>query len=106
MPTTIVSATIAQGQSLSSAVDCTTKNPTLIFVPPEWNGANLSFQLSPDNTVYSDVVDAAGNLLQVTCRAGTCRSVPDEANDFYAWIKLRSGVPQDQSCIFKLVIVS
>jgi hypothetical protein len=47
---------IPAGQSLSNAVDCSSSARIIrINMPPEWDGAALTFQLSTDGNVFRDL---------------------------------------------------
>jgi hypothetical protein len=92
MPTVqILDATIAAGASLSNSVDCTTKTPQLISVPPNWTAANMTFQMSGDNTTFYDVVGPDGQEIDMAAVPGTTVTVPGHWAVAAAYIKVRSG---------------
>jgi hypothetical protein len=93
--------TIAAGESLSNALDCTKASVVSVLMPANWTPAVLSFQMSTDNVNFYDVYDATG--IQVVRQIGAGTGVPvlpwsDTAN----YIKVRSGtrsapVPQNET---------
>lgn len=86
-----VNATIANGASLSGAVDLGTKRLARINMPSSWTTANLTFQVSADGTNYANLYDATGT--EKTVQAAASRAI---ILDFSEWIgaryiKVRSG---------------
>jgi hypothetical protein len=108
MATMTPTVTIPAGESLSNAIDCTGTTPTLIFMPSEWTGANLSFQISPDNVMFSDLFDN-GREVTIPVVVGTSVRIPTTAAQFAAWIRFRSGsrnypIAQELDRIFSVVV--
>ena len=108
MPLVVVPVAIAAGQSLSPAVDVGVGELVRLYMPAQWTPAHLSFQMSPDNTVYGDAFDLAGKemLINVTPGAVIVTGLIWRA---LAWMKFRSGsraqpVNQDAVRAFKLVV--
>jgi hypothetical protein len=101
--------TIPAGQSLSNAVDCTGANRIVrINMPPEWDGAVLTFMLSPDGGVFHDLfhVTIPGDafhtyeVIVTPPHAGSVIVMPLDFGNDVAWVKVRSGtsgVPVVQS---------
>lgn len=98
---TAVTASIANGESLSGAIDLQNTRLSRIAIPATWTAANLTFQVSYDGTTYNDLYDAAG--VEVTASAAASRSI--SLHQLYAlfqdvrWLKIRSGtsgVPVNQ----------
>jgi hypothetical protein len=104
---------ISAGQSLSNAVDCSGSTRVIrINMPPEWDGANLTFQLSPDGNVFHDLynvtipstggADAFHTYEAVVARphANSVIVVPLGFGTGVSFLKVRSGtsgVPVIQS---------
>ena len=51
--------TIANGASLSGAVDLKGRKLVAIDMPSAWTAASLTFQASPDGVTYDDMYDGA-----------------------------------------------
>lgn len=85
-------ATIANGASLSGAVDCGSARLALIVMPAAWTTADLTFQESADGVTYVDKYDAFGAEYTVVC-GGTSRSLTINLVDFIGtrYLKVRSG---------------
>jgi hypothetical protein len=107
-------ATIHAGESLSDAVDCTgSLRIARVIMPPEWDNADLTFQVSPDGTAWHDLynvtipagsgtADAYRTFQAVVFkpRAGSIIVVPAGFGVDVSWLKVRSGtaiVPVVQS---------
>jgi len=89
--------TIAAGESLSDAVDCSAGVVVKITMPTEWAAdakgapAVLTFQTSTDGKMFNDIYDDKGN--EVTCYvfgASTAILVRFRVG----WVKFRSGTAQ------------
>lgn len=88
--------TIAAGEDLSNALDVTSGVVVALTVPPDWFSANLTFQLSADGNVFSDVVDHKATILQIPVRAGSMLVLTSEASQMLnaaGFLKIRSGSP-------------
>lgn len=94
--------TIANGASLSDAVDMRSCTPMRILVNPAgagsaaWTTANLTFQGSEDGTVYGNVHDEFGTEASVTVPTGADAAmkmiVVSPASWWsWRWLKIRSG---------------
>ena len=76
-------------------------------MPCEWDGANLTFQISFDNETFWDLFDDLGVEVIVACRPGTAvRMAPGMRAIGY--FKIRSGtrdhpIPQSANRNFKIV---
>lgn len=85
-----VSGTIANGGSLSGAVDMGRSTLSAIIFPAAWTAASLTFQFSADNSTYVDLLDGTTErTLTVTAGKGTVVSISDWPSARY--LKLRSG---------------
>lgn len=58
--------TIANGQSLSSAVVLGEDRLVGIAMPADWTAANLTFQVSHDGSTYNNLYDDSGAEITVT----------------------------------------
>jgi hypothetical protein len=111
-----VTATIAAGESLSSAADCSAANRVCrVIMPSNWPGNDLTFQLSMDGATFHDLFFVDPKTLvsyEVTVPhpgAGIMLTFPPGLGNDVAWVKVRSGssgipkpVPAD--CEFQLVM--
>lgn len=88
--------TIAAGDSLSAALDVTSGVVVALTIPPNWSSANLTFQLSADGNVFSDVVDNNAVILQMPARPGSMLVLTPDATQMLnaaGFLKIRSGSP-------------
>lgn len=84
-------ATIANGASLSGAVELEGMELVAIEMPAAWTAANLTFQGSHDGVTFNNVHDDAGTEVSVTAAAARfIRLNPELWGGFHA-IKVRSG---------------
>jgi hypothetical protein len=84
-------ATIANGASLSGAVDLGTARLAKINMPAAWTAAVLTFQTSSDGVTYRDLYDSSGTEISYTVAAS--RSVIVSLADWIGtrFVKVRSG---------------
>lgn len=88
-----VAAVIANGASLTAAIDLGNTRLSRIAIPASWTTANLTFVVSYDGTTYNDLYDSSGT--EVTATAAASRSI--SLHSLYAlfqdvrWLKIRSG---------------
>lgn len=102
-------ATIANGQSLSDAIDLGERRAVRIVMPAGWTAAALTFQSSYDGTTFNDLYDESGNEVSYTVAAG--RSVRLPVGDWLGvrYLKIRSGssgTPVNQGAARSLVVVA
>lgn len=86
-----VTATIAGGQSLSSAVNLGGLRLFGIVMPSAWTAAGLTFQMSPDGANWFNIYDANGNELSASAAASRYIALDPVNFAPVAWIKMRSG---------------
>lgn len=88
-PTKAIVAVIANGASLSGAVEL---DGLLVGIqmPTAWTAAGITFQASADGTNFFDVKDSAGTEVSLTAAASTYITLDPAARNFKA-IKVRSG---------------
>jgi hypothetical protein len=61
MPLQVINGpVIAAGESLSEGVDLAGGQLVRITAPADWDGSNLSFQISSDGNGYNDLYTARG----------------------------------------------
>jgi hypothetical protein len=112
---TLSGPVIAAGQSLSDAIDCSGFDRIIrILMSAGWNGAPLTFQLSPDGTNFHDLFHVDPNTF-FGHEVIVSRPVPDAMITLPSgmslamnWLKIRSGtsalpVAQTANCTFQLV---
>ena len=61
-----ISATIANGASLSGALDLNERTPVALLMPAAWTAASITFQASFDNSTFYNVFTAAGGEYTLT----------------------------------------
>ena len=86
--------TIANGASLSGALDLHGCHVVAIAMSAAWTAAALTFQGSADGTTYYNVYDDAGNELSLTTAALRYVVFDNDTKDNLSgirWIKVRSG---------------
>lgn len=84
-------ATIANGQTTSDAINCLGKSIVGLIMPAAFTGTTLTIQSSFDGSTFKDAYDGFGN--QITINVGTSRHIHLSCGDFLAtkYIKLVSG---------------
>ena len=110
MPKNPATCTIAAGEALSSSVDLTSGMLAMLFAPPSWNGANVSFQVSPDGSHWADLVDDNGAEVTRTMLPGTAVPIDPELSEPALYVRIRSGhrnapVEQPTDQTFTLVLI-
>lgn len=92
-PLRVETATIANGASLSGAVDLTGCVPVGIIMPGDWTAADLTFQGADplDDTTYYNVYDRYG--VEVTVDAAEDRHITLDPAEWVSLrrLKVRSG---------------
>lgn len=85
------SATIANGENLSGAVDLGDKTMTGIIMPAAWTAAVLTFAVSADGVTYNPLYDEYGTEVAETVAAG--RAIRLDPAQWAGWryLKIRSG---------------
>ena len=86
---------IQPDESLSDAIDCSGGPLVRITMPGAWTNANLTFQLSSDGAMYNDLYDVHGDPVTIVVRAGGTVRIPLEWSTMIAWLKFRSGTPEN-----------
>lgn len=82
--------TIANGESLSGAVDLKGRKLVGIVMPAAWTSASLTFQASPDGTNYFNLYDGATErALTVAASYYSMQNIGDWVGVRY--LKIRSG---------------
>lgn len=85
-------ATIANGASLSDAVDLGANYvATRLTLPAAWTAASLSFQTSPDGVTYNEMRDDSSELISRTVAAGYDVALPPALWRGVRYLKIRSG---------------
>lgn len=106
----VTSVTIAEGESISSAINLEGTSLLGIFIPSEFTGTVMTFQASDlVDGPFVDVKDTFNSELSIAVTAGTYRKV--EPMEFISLqvVKIRSGVSaspvnQDSEITLKLVL--
>lgn len=105
--TSTVDASIANGASLSTAIDLEGSSVIAIQMPAAWDAANLTFQGSHDGTTYADLYDSSGEFA-VTAAASRFIVVDPIKLLSARFLKVRSGttgVPVNQTAARTIVLV-
>jgi hypothetical protein len=110
MATTVINGpTISAGQALSSVIDCSAGTAVAIAIPPTWDSALLTFQLSGDNVFFGDLFDLTAREITFNVMPGTVVRLPADLNLGAMFVKVRSGtrnkpIPQAQQQDFKIFL--
>jgi hypothetical protein len=82
---------IANGQSLSGAVNLAGHLLVGVVMPSAWTTANLTLQVSRDASTYNNLHDFAGN--EYTIVAAASRHILLDPSELAGaeWVKVRSG---------------
>lgn len=94
MATGASSATIANGASLSGAVDLTNFVFAGLMMPAAWTAASITFQGSIDGTTYGDLYNTSGTEYTIaSANAVASRFIAIDPRDFAGvrYVKVRSG---------------
>lgn len=85
------SITIANGASLSSAIDLQGTSVVAIQMPSAWTAANLTFQGSNDDSTFDNLYDSSGTEVQVTAAASRYIAITPTNFQGVRYLKIRSG---------------
>ena len=104
----IAGPVINANQSLSNAVNVTSGGIFRLIMPPAWDKADITLQLSYDGVGFYNAYDKSGNEIVVPCIAGSIVALDDYSKYVHS-LKIRSGtfrtpVAQTQSRSFTLVL--
>lgn len=91
---TTQSATIANGESLSSAVDLDNGKFVGIIMPAAWTAAAITLAVSDDGVTYYPLFDDGGNEVTITVAAGEAISSTTSGLlhlAYWNFVKFRSG---------------
>jgi hypothetical protein len=91
MPRLTITANILAGESLSSVVDLSDGTAVFLHMPMQWTPALLTFQVAPDGTNFSDLVDMDAREIAVNVRAGTTIHLGNWVPSAAGYLKIRSG---------------
>jgi len=108
-PIATTDATIANGESLSPAIDLGGTSLIAIQMPAAWTAANLSLQVSHNGTDFADLYGKDGSEYVIAAAANRAIQLAPADLAGARWIKLRSGVtatPVNQSAARTLTLVS
>jgi hypothetical protein len=97
MTESILKTTIPKGQTMSNALDLRIGQLVRIHFPSDWTQAPMTVVLSPDNNLWSSLVDRNGVDYTFAVvpngvfmpQAGLTRSL--------GWVRLRSGIREKQT---------
>jgi hypothetical protein len=89
----VVTVHIKKGESLSDGADCTEGTILRLAAPRDaWDGANISFEVSTDDSPnYHVLLDSKGELVQIPVEVGCSTSLRDTEGLDPGWYKVRSG---------------
>jgi hypothetical protein len=93
-PPVFQSATIASGQSLSSAVPTNGMMPQLLILPAAWDDSHLSFQVAFDGENFVEPADAVTFVSMILPNAGRANTSLYLVNAWFGRctaLKIRSG---------------
>lgn len=92
-PSAPVTATIANGASLSGVVDLGADRAHRLLIPAGWTAAAITFQASADGATFGDLYDAVGEITLSSTVVAASRSIVLDQAAFYGirYLKIRSG---------------
>ena len=107
MTAQIIPVAIMAGESLSAPLDCSAGDVAFVLMPGEWDGANLTFQVSSDGVTWWDLYEATGDEVMVGCKPAVAVRVRASLGGV-GYLKIRSGrsaepTPQSENRNFKIV---
>ena len=93
----VVTVHIPRGESVSDGADCTDGTIIRLAAPRDsWDGANISFEVSTDDSPnYHVLLDNEAELVQVPVKVGCSTSIRSEQGLDPGWYKIRSGTPDN-----------
>ena len=107
---TVLTATIANGASLSDAVDCGEGSLVGIVMPAAWTAAGLHIAGSVDGTNYYPLFDTAANEIGITTAVASYMYAFDPGlAQPPRYIKIRSGTagtPVNQGAARTLYVIA
>jgi len=86
----VIPTKIMAGESLSNVIDVSLGEAAYVLMPAEWDGANLSFQVSFDDINYWDLFDELGEEVILACRPMTAVRIAPGMRAI-GYVKIRSG---------------
>jgi hypothetical protein len=86
-----ITCTIANGESLSGAVDLDELVPVRIDMPATWTAASLTFQVSDDNSTFRNLYDATVEVRATSAAASVAIALDPILFAATRYIKVRSG---------------
>ena len=89
-PIDIITSTIHAGEALSDPINLT-RGKLINIIIGDWESAQMTLQISPDDTLYSDLCDEDGNEITMPVGPHTAFLVRRAWVDAVRWIKIRSG---------------
>jgi hypothetical protein len=101
-------ADIANGASLSEAVDMGGTTLVGIQMPATWTAADLTMQAAANGTTYGNVFDAAGAELEIAADASIFIRLDPAVMAPFSHVKIRSGTagsPVNQGGARELTLV-
>lgn len=93
----VVTVHIPRGESVSDGADCTDGTIIRLAAPrDDWDGANISFEVSTDDSPnYHVLLNAEAELIQVPVKVGCSTSIRGVEGLDPGWYKVRSGTPEN-----------
>jgi len=86
-----IPATIANGASLSGALDLDGRTPVALLMPAAWTAADVTFQESFDNSTFYNVFTTAGGELTLTVDVDQAIIIDPVNLAGARYLKVRSG---------------
>jgi hypothetical protein len=93
----VVTVHIPRGESVSNGADCTDGTILRLAAPRDgWDGANISFEVSTDDSPnYHVLLNDEAELIQVPVKVGCSTSIRGVEGLDPGWYKVRSGTPEN-----------
>ena len=85
--------TIANGESLSGAVDLEGLALARLEMPATWTAADITFQVSHDGATYTPYYDETGDPITLVVAASRTVRLPPLDWDGVRYVKVQSGTP-------------
>jgi hypothetical protein len=86
----VMTATIANGASLSNSLDMQYQPVRRIVMPSAWTAASLTFQVSHDGTTFYNLYDTSGEVTLSTTAANRAIGLTVTVTG-WRYVKVRSG---------------
>jgi len=95
LPPGVLEAVIGPGQSVSNDINLANLAVVLVIAPDDWTPANITFQVSVNGSLWSDLFDASGTQVIKPIPPGSAILVDPEITRHVSFLRIRSGTREN-----------